>query len=193
MTRRGREHRRALTHAATAVRVSAPRKRVTTSSFMFGPTLGEGAYAKVMLAELKSTKQRVAVKVMEKRFIKKEDKVKYVMQERDLLTKLSHPSIVKLMYTFQDREYLYLVLELCEGGELRKLIRRYADEAAARGERDVACPLPVAQYYVASVILVLEWLHGQVRACACAWGVGGGEGARTFARVHTRTSTLCRT
>ena len=41
-----------------------------------------------------------------------------VMDEVDLLTKLDHPNIVKYFETYDDKKHLYLVMELCTGGEL---------------------------------------------------------------------------
>lgn len=45
--------------------------------------------------------------------------VQSVMNERLLLSNLSSPFIVNMHYAFQDRDTLYLVLDLLEGGDLR--------------------------------------------------------------------------
>lgn len=50
---------------------------------------------------MKDTGMEYAVKIMEKRFIKKEKKVKFVMMERKVFSKVSHDRIVKLYFTFQ--------------------------------------------------------------------------------------------
>lgn len=34
------------------------------------------------------------------------------------MKKLDHPNIIKLYETFEDKSYVYLVMELCSGGEL---------------------------------------------------------------------------
>ncbi|GLE09013.1 hypothetical protein PINS_up020540 [Pythium insidiosum] len=91
-------------------------KKPSPADFMFGTTLGEGAYARVVHARMKETGVEYAVKIMEKRFIKKEKKVKFVMMERKVFSKVSHDRIVKLYFTFQDNNYLYMVMELCRGG-----------------------------------------------------------------------------
>lgn len=41
-----------------------------------------------------------------------------VMDEVDLLKKVDHPNIVEYFETYDDKHYLYLVMELCTGGEL---------------------------------------------------------------------------
>lgn len=45
--------------------------------------------------------------------------VQSVMNERLLLSNLYSPFIVNMQYAFQDRDTLYLVLDLLEGGDLR--------------------------------------------------------------------------
>jgi 3-phosphoinositide dependent protein kinase-1 len=53
-----------------------------------------------------------AVKIMEKRFIKREHKAHFVMMERNVLSRAAgHPLIIRLAYTFQDADYLYIVLD----------------------------------------------------------------------------------
>ena len=47
----------------------------------------------------------------------KKDQAK-VMDEVDLLRKVDHPNIAKYFETYDDKHYLYLVMELCMGGEL---------------------------------------------------------------------------
>jgi serine/threonine kinase 32 len=42
-----------------------------------------------------------------------------VIGEKEILSILHHPFIVNMIYTFQDREYLYLLMELLNGGNLR--------------------------------------------------------------------------
>ena len=75
------------------------------------------------------TPQHYAVKILEKRHIKRENKIKYVMMEKQLLSKLSCDLIVKLTVSFQDEEYLYMMMDLCTGGELLGVVRYYRDYA----------------------------------------------------------------
>ena len=41
------------------------------------------------------------------------------MNERTLLTTLQHPFLCNMVYAFQERETLYLVMDLLNGGDLR--------------------------------------------------------------------------
>ncbi|GLE09644.1 hypothetical protein PINS_up021381 [Pythium insidiosum] len=115
---------------------SSARGNKKPADFMFGATLGEGAYARVVHARMKETGAEYAIKIMEKRFIMKEKKVKFVMMERKVFTQLASERIVKLFYTFHDDNYLYMVMELCRGGELLDVITKHQKEQAARGVQD---------------------------------------------------------
>ncbi|GAB9473927.1 hypothetical protein Gpo141_00011071 [Globisporangium polare] len=134
-------------------------KKPSPADFMFGTTLGEGAYARVVHARMKDTGVEYAVKIMEKRFIRKEKKVKFVMMERKVFSKVSHDRIVKLFFTFQDHNYLYMVMELCRGGELLDVITKHQKAQVAAGVKDKACSLELTKFYIAEVIVALEYLH----------------------------------
>ena len=45
------------------------------------------------------------------------------MAERNILSKIYHPFIVKLHYCFQTEENLFLVVQYCSGGDLEKYIK----------------------------------------------------------------------
>ncbi|GKT49463.1 putative 3-phosphoinositide-dependent protein kinase 2 [Colletotrichum spaethianum] len=82
--------------------------------FSFGRVLGEGSYSTVYLATDRQTLKEYAIKVLEKKHIIKEKKIKYVNIEKNTLNRLTeHPGIVRLYYTFQDEASLYYVLDLC--------------------------------------------------------------------------------
>jgi serine/threonine protein kinase len=64
-------------------------------------------------------KEMKKVKVIDKR---SEKSIKY---ERELLSRLKHPFIVNMYYSFQDYENLYLVMDYLTGGDLRYHISRH--------------------------------------------------------------------
>jgi len=128
---------------------SAGIKRALTD-FEIGETLGEGAFAQVVKATEITTRREFAIKMLERKHIIKEKKEKYVKTEKEILSILHHPNIVKLYYTFKDQEYLYFVLELCGGGELQKRIRKL-------GSLSLGC----ARFYAAEVISGIEHMHSK--------------------------------
>lgn len=100
--------------------------RRTVKDFEFGKDLGEGSYSTVVLATDKITKKQYAVKVLDKRHIIKEKKVKYVNIEKHALNRLTgFNGIISLFFTFQDKDSLYFVLDFASNGELLGLIKTY--------------------------------------------------------------------
>lgn len=119
--------------------------------FHFGRTLGEGSYSTVMAATDRQNLHEYAIKVLDKKHIIKEKKVKYVNIEKDTLNKLTeHPGIVRLYYTFQDMQSLYFVLDLCSGGELLGVLKRMTtfDEECTR-------------FYSAEILDTVDYMHGR--------------------------------
>merc|ERR1712190_300547 len=77
--------------------------------------LGEGSYGTVCKARNKSTSAIRAVKTISKAQMKNIDRFK---QEIAIMKMMDHPNIIKLFETFEDHRNIYLVMELCTGGEL---------------------------------------------------------------------------
>lgn len=70
--------------------------------------------------------------------------------EIDILKNLDHPNIVKLYEVFEDKHYIYLVTELCTGGELFDEILKRKQFA----EKDAA---PV----IKQVLSAIAYCHGE--------------------------------
>ena len=77
--------------------------------------LGVGTYGNVVEAIHIETRQKRACKIIPKRKIKDS---KTFDNEVEMLRKLDHPHILKLYEYFEDDRHMYLVTELCTGGEL---------------------------------------------------------------------------
>jgi len=117
--------------------------------FNFGRTLGEGSYSTVLAATDRQTGREYAIKVLDKRHIIKEKKVKYVNIEKDTLNRLTeHPGVVRLYYTFQDERSLYFVLDLAAGGELLGVLKR-------TGSFDEEC----TRFYGAQILDSVAYMH----------------------------------
>lgn len=70
---------------------------------------------------VQETGQKFACKVMQKKGETgaKESKRDTVLREVAILKVLSpHPNVVQLKEIFEDKDYFYMVMELCDGGEL---------------------------------------------------------------------------
>ena len=73
---------------------------------------------------MKKTGKLYALKEMLKARIVHKRSTESVMNERLLLQELSNDFLVNMYYSFQDREYLYLVIDIMKGGDLRYHLNR---------------------------------------------------------------------
>ncbi len=102
----------------------------------------------MVLGTDKETGKQYAIKMLDKKHIKKQAKTQYVKTERDILAKCKHPNIIKLMSTFQDTNNLYYVLELAPNGELLTHIRQHK-----------TLSMSCVPFYSAELVLAVEYLH----------------------------------
>ena len=96
-----------------------PTVETSKSHFSFHYVIGKGGFGKVWKVERKKTKTIFAMKEMSKARIIAKRSVNSVMNERKLLNTLRHPFLVNMHNAFQDRENLFLVMDLLSGGDLR--------------------------------------------------------------------------
>ncbi|KIL65992.1 hypothetical protein M378DRAFT_23793 [Amanita muscaria Koide BX008] len=131
------------------------RKKVDVNAFIKLKTVGHGAFGVVSLVKEKATGDLFAMKQLRKADMLRKGQEGHVRAERDILKAASVTGmpngadwIVKLYYSFQDRDYLYLVLEYMGGGDLLNLLI----------EKDVF-EEDFTRFYVAEMILAIESCH----------------------------------
>ncbi|ETV90346.1 AGC/RSK/RSK-UNCLASSIFIED protein kinase [Aphanomyces invadans] len=114
--------------------------------------LGSGTCGRVYLVKSKGLPLtgHFAMKVINKSDAVRHERVQRTMTEREILAFADHPFIVRLYYAFQTKRFLYMVMQLCEGGHLHQTIR-----AQPHG---FLCE-DMARFYAAEVLVVLEYLH----------------------------------
>lgn len=119
--------------------------------FKFGEMVGDGAYSTVMLATAKDSGKKYAVKVLNKEYLIKQKKVKYVNIEKNALQRLNNSrGIVKLFFTFQDESSLYFLLEYAPNGDFLSVMKKY-------GSLSEEC----TRYYSAQIIDGIKYLHSR--------------------------------
>jgi serine/threonine-protein kinase RIM15 len=111
--------------------------------------ISKGAFGSVYLTRKKSTGDYYAIKVLKKSDMVVKNQVTNVRAERAILMAQGEsPFVAKLFFTFQSRDYLYLVMEYLNGGDCAALIKNM------RG-----LPESWAKTYIAEVVLGVEYLH----------------------------------
>ena len=77
--------------------------------------IGSGGFSRCLLVKNKLTKQSYACKELAKKSLSDYDGL---MREVNLMIKLDHPKIIKLYEYYETEKHIYLIMELCTGGEL---------------------------------------------------------------------------
>ncbi|XP_048434816.1 protein kinase PVPK-1-like isoform X2 [Pyrus x bretschneideri] len=113
-------------------------------------TLGCGDIGSVYLAELIGTKTYFAMKVMDKALLASRKKLLRAQTEREILQSLDHPFLPTLYTHFETEKVSCLVMEFCPGGDLHALRQKQPGKHF---------PEHAARFYVAEVLLALEYLH----------------------------------
>ncbi|KTW28372.1 hypothetical protein T552_01633 [Pneumocystis carinii B80] len=111
--------------------------------------ISKGAFGTVYLSKKKATGDYYAIKVLKKADMIAKNQVINVRAERAILMAQGEsPFIVKLFFTFQSKDYLYLVMEYLNGGDCAALVKALGSLSE-----------DWAKKYIAEVVLGLEFLH----------------------------------
>ena len=81
-------------------------------------TIGKGTFSTVKLGEDKKTKQKVAIKILNKQKIKAKDELVRIKREIKILSMMDHPNIIKTYNISENEKFYYIIMEYCNGGEL---------------------------------------------------------------------------
>ncbi|EAZ43947.1 hypothetical protein OsJ_28567 [Oryza sativa Japonica Group] len=112
--------------------------------------LGCGDIGSVYLSELSGTKCYFAMKIMDKASLASRKKLLRAQTEREILQCLDHPFLPTLYTHFETDKFSCLVMEFCPGGDLHTLRQKQPGKFF---------PEQAAKFYVAEVLLALEYLH----------------------------------
>lgn len=129
---------------------SQPEEKVTKEDFESLDVLGKGSFAYVVLAKRIATGQYYAMKVVTKQGLLDHKRVQDVFTERNVLTRLSHPYLLKLHWTFQSDHKLFFVMDYMPGGDLDKYLNSQPNKLLE--------PF-TARLYAAEVLSAILCLH----------------------------------
>jgi cGMP-dependent protein kinase len=112
--------------------------------------LGSGSFGSVNLVKNKKNKYTYAIKALNLEQIKKENLEACVEVEKDVLLKIDHPFIMKMVKYLKNESYIFFLNEYIKGKELWEVIR---DIGLLNKEQ--------TQFYGASILLAMDYLHNQ--------------------------------
>lgn len=124
------------------------RTRLGLSDFRTVKVIGKGAFGEVRLVQKVDTGKIYAMKTLRKAEMFKKDQLAHVRAERDVLAESDSPWVVQLYYSFQDSQYLYLLMEFLPGGDLMTMLIKYDTFSE-----------DVTRFYMAECVLALEAVH----------------------------------
>ncbi|PKA59001.1 Serine/threonine-protein kinase [Apostasia shenzhenica] len=124
------------------------RHKICVDDFDLLTIIGRGAFGEVRLCREKTTGNIYAMKKLKKSEMVSRGQVEHVRAERNLLAEVASHCIVKLYYSFQDAEYLYLIMEYLPGGDMMTLLIR--EDTLTEN---------VARFYIAQSVLAIESIH----------------------------------
>lgn len=114
--------------------------------FVLGEEIGRGSFSVVRKGRSKETGKTFAIKCIQKKFIK----LHLLEREIGIMKQLKHPHILPLIDVFENKEFIFLVLELVIGGELfDKIVER-----GSYSEKD-------ASSIVKQILEAVSYLHSQ--------------------------------
>jgi len=124
------------------------RTRLGLDDFRTVKVIGKGAFGEVRVVQKVDTGKIYAMKTLKKAEMFKKDQLAHVRAERDVLAESNSPWVVQLYYSFQDSQFLYLLMEFLPGGDLMTMLIKYDTFSE-----------DVTRFYMAECVLALEGIH----------------------------------
>uniref|UniRef100_A0A8C1A362 non-specific serine/threonine protein kinase n=1 Tax=Cyprinus carpio carpio TaxID=630221 RepID=A0A8C1A362_CYPCA len=118
------------------------------SDFQTIKLISNGAYGAVYLVRHRETRQRFAMKKINKQNLLLRNQIQQAFVERDILTFAENPFVVSMFCSFETRRHLCMVMEYVEGGDCATLLKNIG-----------ALPVEMARMYFAETVLALEYIH----------------------------------
>ena len=123
-------------------------ERMSVNNYESLGIIGRGSFGEVHVCRVKKTGEIVAIKKIKKDIVSKKNQVKHILDEQDFLSKVNSPWIVQLKASFQEGDYLYLVMEYLPGGDLMGLLIN----------KDIFTE-EEARFYTSEIILAIDSIH----------------------------------
>ena len=129
-----------------------PKRKVVIDDFEMMRVLGKGCAGKVLLVRHKASTNLYALKAITKRHVLAHQELQHTLTEQAVLKRMAHeakdPFVVKLWWSFHDKENLFLVMDFHPGGDLATQLARWGRLGRDR-----------ARFYAAEIVEGVGGLH----------------------------------
>jgi len=123
-------------------------KKVGLEDFLQLKVIGRGGFGRVLLVKKKDTGKYYAMKILKKAAIVARGEIDHTKTEKSVLSKIDHPFLAKLYWSFQTEEHLYFIMDFINGGEL---FHHLSKEKKFQEDR--------ARFYAAEIVSGMAYLH----------------------------------
>ncbi|TRY77505.1 hypothetical protein DNTS_035095 [Danionella cerebrum] len=113
-------------------------------------TVGTGTFGRVFLVKDKKTRSFFALKAMKIPDVIRLKQEQHVHNEKEVLSEVHHPFLVRLFWTHHDDRFLYMLMEYVNGGELFSYLRSRGRFSNSMG-----------MFYSAEIVCAIEYLHSK--------------------------------
>lgn len=134
------------------VREKKSQRKVVINDFEMLRVLGKGCAGKVLLVRHKTSTDLYALKAITKRHVLAHQELQHTLTEQAVLKRMAadgkDPFVVRLWWSFHDKEHLFLVMDFHPGGDLATQLARWGRLGRDR-----------ARFYAAEIVEGVESLH----------------------------------
>ena len=125
-------------------------------NYILEKSIGEGAFGEVFITKVAGDDKTIyATKKLDRPTIDQSEAKKYLENEIKILRYLNHPNIVKYKDLKKSKNHYFVIMEYCNGGELKKALQKYIEKY------DQPFPEEIVQHFMRQIIDAFNYIHAR--------------------------------
>ena len=125
-------------------------------NYILEKCIGEGAFGEVFITKVAGDDKTIyATKKLDRPTIDQSEAKKYLENEIKILRYLNHPNIVKYKDLKKSKNHYFVIMEFCNGGELKKALQQYIEKY------DQPFPEEIVQHFMRQIIDAFNYIHAR--------------------------------
>jgi serine/threonine protein kinase len=128
--------------------------QMKVDNYILEKSIGEGAFGEVFITKVAGDDKTIyATKKLDRPTIDQSEAKKYLENEIKILRYLNHPNIVKYKDLKKSKNHYFVIMEYCNGGELKKALQKYIEKY------DQPFPEEIVQHLMRQIISAFKYIH----------------------------------